>query len=131
MFVPDWRLLLFAASSSNIATVSIQEFFLLLEPVRLAHLLLLFFPLFLHADDVQHVAQVDEGWRGHEDDLQHPEADVRDGEGLVIADVLTSGLLGVTREVGLLVTPDLFGRSPQHQDPEDEEDSQPDFADDR
>ena len=77
------------------------------------------------------MAQVDESRRGHEDDLQHPKADVRDGEGLVVADILATGLLGVTGEVGLLVAPDLFGRGPQYQDPEDEEDSQPDFADDR
>uniref|UniRef100_A0A8C6L8U9 Uncharacterized protein n=1 Tax=Nothobranchius furzeri TaxID=105023 RepID=A0A8C6L8U9_NOTFU len=73
----------------------------------------------------------DERWRGHEDDLQHPESDVRDGEGFIVADILTTRLLGVTGEVGLLVAPHLLGGSPQHQDPEDEEDSQPDLADDQ
>uniref|UniRef100_A0A3Q3FFQ8 Uncharacterized protein n=1 Tax=Labrus bergylta TaxID=56723 RepID=A0A3Q3FFQ8_9LABR len=76
------------------------------------------------------MAQVDEGRRGHEDDLQHPKTDVRDGEGLVVADILTTRLLGITGEVRLLISPDLLSRGPQHQYPEDEEDSQPDFADD-
>lgn len=71
------------------------------------------------------MAQVDEGGCGDKNDLQHPETDVGDGEGLVVADVLATGLLRVTGEVGLLVTPNFFSCCAQNQDPENEENSQP------
>uniref|UniRef100_A0A3B4X806 Uncharacterized protein n=1 Tax=Seriola lalandi dorsalis TaxID=1841481 RepID=A0A3B4X806_SERLL len=67
-----------------------------------------------------------EGWgRGHKDDLQHPKADVGDGESDVIADILATGLLGVTGEARLLVAPHLLCRSTQDQDAEDEQDGEP------
>lgn len=97
----------------------------LLVPSGLSELLLPLPPLLLHADNVQHMAQVDESGRGDEDDLQHPESDVGDGESLIVADVLATGLLRVTSKVRLLVTPDLFSCCAQHQDAEDEEDGQP------
>ncbi|KAJ0062324.1 hypothetical protein NL108_007539, partial [Boleophthalmus pectinirostris] len=75
-----------------------------------------------------HVAQVYERGRGHKDDLQHPEADVGDGEGLVITDVLTARLLRVTGKVRLLIAPHLLCCCPQHQDAEDEEDCQPNLS---
>uniref|UniRef100_A0A3Q1II87 Uncharacterized protein n=1 Tax=Anabas testudineus TaxID=64144 RepID=A0A3Q1II87_ANATE len=58
----------------------------------------------------------------------HPEADMGDGEGLVVADVLATRLLGVAFEGGLLISPGRFHRSTQHQDSEDEEDRQPDLS---
>uniref|UniRef100_A0A3B4TWB4 Uncharacterized protein n=1 Tax=Seriola dumerili TaxID=41447 RepID=A0A3B4TWB4_SERDU len=73
-----------------------------------------------------------EGWgRGHKDDLQHPKADVGDGESDVIADILATGLLGVTGEARLLVAPHLLCRSTQDQDAEDEQDDdrEPDASD--
>uniref|UniRef100_A0A3B4AW68 Uncharacterized protein n=1 Tax=Periophthalmus magnuspinnatus TaxID=409849 RepID=A0A3B4AW68_9GOBI len=74
------------------------------------------------------MAQVDEGGTGDEDDLQDPEADVRDGEGLVIAHVLATGLLCVAHHVGLLIAPHL-SKSNDH-DPEKEQDAHPDLPND-
>ncbi len=100
----------------------------LLMPSGFSELLFPFPPLLLHADNVQHMAQVDEGGRGDKDDLQHPGSDVGDGKGLIIADVLATRLLRVTSKVRLLVTPNLFSCCAQHQDTVDEEDSQPNLG---
>ncbi|TNN49139.1 hypothetical protein EYF80_040681 [Liparis tanakae] len=87
--------------------------------------------LVLLVDDVHGVAQVDQRRRGHEDDLEHPEANVRDGEGPIVADVLATGLLRVAEEARLLVAPDALGAGAQNHDPEQEEHAHPDLADDR
>ncbi|KAJ0061017.1 hypothetical protein NL108_004746, partial [Boleophthalmus pectinirostris] len=57
-----------------------------------------------------------------------PEAHVGDGEGLVVAHILTTGLLRVALEGRLFVPPGRLHSCPKHQDPEDEEYGQPDFA---
>uniref|UniRef100_A0A3Q2XI20 Uncharacterized protein n=1 Tax=Hippocampus comes TaxID=109280 RepID=A0A3Q2XI20_HIPCM len=67
----------------------------------------------------------DQGRRGHEDDLQNPQTDVRDGEGLVVTHVLTAGLLRIAHVVGLLVAPHELRRRAQDEDAEDEENCEP------
>uniref|UniRef100_A0A3P9HPU5 Uncharacterized protein n=1 Tax=Oryzias latipes TaxID=8090 RepID=A0A3P9HPU5_ORYLA len=64
-------------------------------------------------------------------DLQHPQADVGDGEGLVVADVLASRLLRVANIIGLLVAPNELRRRAQDQDAEDEQHREPHPADHR
>lgn len=103
----------------------IERIMVLLVPSCLSELLLPLSPLLLHADNVKDVAQVDERWSGDKNDLQHPEANVGDREGFIIANVLTTRLLRVTGEIRLLITPNLFGCCTQHQDAEDKQDSQP------
>lgn len=39
---------------------------------------------------MDNVAEVQQGWSGHEDDLHHPKADLGDREHPVVADVLTT-----------------------------------------
>lgn len=63
----------------------------------------------------------------YKDELQTPEANVRYGEEVVIADVFASGLLRVAGEVGLLVTPDALSSQNQDGDAEDEQDRKPDL----
>lgn len=83
--------------------------------------------LVLLVEDVHGMAQVDQRWRGDEDDLEDPEANVRDGEGPIVADVLTTRLLSVTDETRLLVAPDTLSTCTQNHDPEQKEDAHPDL----
>lgn len=55
----------------------------------------------------------------------HPVSYVGDGEGPVVANVLTAGLLSVTVEILLLVPPGRLGGRPKHQDAEDKQDGEP------
>ncbi|KAJ0004359.1 hypothetical protein NQD34_010572 [Periophthalmus magnuspinnatus] len=76
---------------------------------------------------MQDVAQVNQCGSGHKDDLHDPEADVRDGESFVVADILTTGLFGVTGESRLLIAPHLLCCCAQNHDPEDKQHRQPHF----
>ncbi|KAJ8348843.1 hypothetical protein SKAU_G00274320 [Synaphobranchus kaupii] len=78
---------------------------------------------------VSHVHGDQKGRSGDQDKLQGPQADVRYGEELVVADAVAARLLGVAGEAGLFITPNTLGRHNQDQDAEDEEDGEPDAAD--
>lgn len=78
---------------------------------------------------VGHMHGHQQGRSGDQDELKRPQADVRDGEEVVIADTVAARLLCVAGEAGLLVAPHTLCCDHQHQDAEDEEDREPDATD--
>lgn len=76
------------------------------------------------------VTEVHERRSGHKDDLQGPEADVGNGERLIIAHIGTSRLFGIAHHFTLLVPPHFLRPSSDDHDPEDEEHGHPYLPDD-
>lgn len=76
-------------------------------------------------DGVRDEAQA---WRAHQDDLEDPVADVRDGERLVVASLVAAGLHGVADEHDLLVFIHLLAHYPDYEDAEDHHHCQQDPA---
>lgn len=64
---------------------------------------------------------------GYKDQLQAPQADVRNRKEMIIADIFATWLLRVAIKVGLFVAPDFLSGQNQNGDPEDEEDRKPDL----
>lgn len=77
---------------------------------------------------VHSVHQEDEGRRGDEHNVEHPEAVLGDGEGHVVTRLLTAWLKGVTRKLFLLVVKQVAGHGAQDQDTEDQHEEEPEAA---
>lgn len=75
------------------------------------------FPLF----PVGHMQHHHEGRAGNEDQLESPEADVGDGEEVIVADVGATWLAGVAVEVSLVVAPDPLSSHHEDQHPENKD----------
>lgn len=82
------------------------------------------FPFF----PVGHVQHHHEGGAGDEDQLERPQANVGDGEEVVVADVGAAWLTGVALKVSLVVAPDPLGGHDEDQHAEDKDHRQPDAS---
>uniref|UniRef100_A0A3Q1I3I2 Uncharacterized protein n=1 Tax=Acanthochromis polyacanthus TaxID=80966 RepID=A0A3Q1I3I2_9TELE len=78
---------------------------------------------------VGHVHGDQQGRSGDQDELESPEADVGDGEEVVVADAVAARLLGIAGEAGLFVAPNALSCNHQDQDAKNEQDREPDAAD--
>ncbi|CAG5878678.1 unnamed protein product [Menidia menidia] len=77
---------------------------------------------------VHRVGDEAQAGRAHQDDLEHPVADVRDGEGLVVAGLVAAGLHGVADEHDLLVLVHLLADYSHYQNTENHHHCQQDPA---
>lgn len=74
---------------------------------------------------VHGIHEENQGRRGDEDDVKHPEPVLGDGEGHVVAHLLAAGLEGVAGELLLLIFKQVTRYSPQDQYPEDKHEQEP------
>uniref|UniRef100_A0A8C9J531 Uncharacterized protein n=1 Tax=Panthera tigris altaica TaxID=74533 RepID=A0A8C9J531_PANTA len=70
-----------------------------------------------------------ESRRGHKDQLESPESDVRDGEIVIVAHIFAPRLQSVADEIGLLISPHFLRGYDKDHNAENEEDGEPDFPD--
>lgn len=77
---------------------------------------------------VHGVHEENEGRRGDEDYVEHPEAILGDGEGIIVTYLLAARLQGVTGKLPLLVFEQVAGDSAQDEDAEDQHEQQPEAA---
>ncbi|CAG5883601.1 unnamed protein product [Menidia menidia] len=94
--------------------------------VELGALAVLLAVLVLPLLPIGHVQYHHEGRAGDEDELKGPEASVRDGEVVVIADVGAAWLAGVAFKVPLVIAPDPLSGDHKDQHPKDKDHRQPD-----
>ena len=76
-------------------------------------------PLLLPGNLVDGITEVHERGRGHQDDLEDPEANVREGRKGVVADILTTRLARVADEFALLIVVDGLATNDSENDAED------------
>jgi len=77
------------------------------------------------------VHEEDQRRRGDEDDVEHPESVLGDGEGHVVAHLLAARLQGVAGELLLLVIEQVAGDGSQDQNPKDKHEQEPETAEHR
>lgn len=83
--------------------------------------------LLLFVNDVDSMAQVDQGGCGNKGDLQDPVMNIGYWEHPVVAGMLASWFQGVTVELRHFISPNFVCSSTQDKDPEQEEDTHPDL----
>ncbi len=74
------------------------------------------------------IYEENQGRRGDEDDVKHPESVLGDREGHVVAHLFAARLEGVAGELLLLIVKQVTGYSPKDQYPKDKHDKDPETS---